>query len=190
MRIQKAQNIIEIKYKSEKPEIAYGVVKDIIDNYKIVYEKLNVQKSEKDTKFLEKEYSSEKAALNKKIYSFKNIQNSAEASACNLSILSYFDKRINGSMHRSNDSAVDSKKLQVEIDEDTKKLELLDSQYEQSKLINKISKSAEKIVVLQKPIKPRDFEYVEPKLKINLILGIILSFIFSFFVIIAERIHR
>ena len=87
-------------------------------------------------------------------------------------------------MQQSNNSAVDAKKMQVEIDPDTDKFQLLDTQYEQSKLINKISQKAAKITVIQPPIRPREFEYKEPKLGINLILGIILSIIAAFFTVV------
>ena len=67
----KGTNIIEIQYKHKSPDIVYGVVKNIINNYKIIYEQLNTNKASKDTKFIEKEYLSAKTELNNKINRLK-----------------------------------------------------------------------------------------------------------------------
>jgi len=184
----KNSSVIQINYKNKSPETAYKVVKDIIDNYKTVYEQLNVNKAARDTKLLEKEYITAKAALDKKINQLKNVQNGTRAemllNSGNFNILNYFDKRINSSMRKNSNSLVDTRKLQVEIDQLSDKLKLLDMQYEQSRLIGKLSENAAKMIILQQPELKKNFDYKEPKLKITLLLGTILSVIISFLVLI------
>ncbi len=187
----KDTNIISISYKAKKPELAYNVVNSIIKHYKNVKQLLNVDKTEKDIDFLLNAYNKTEKDLNSQIDVLKSsdakIYNSVEGMGNVNLVESYYDKNIKQLLNKMADKSIDSKKINLEVERNITKLKMIQSKLDWSKLVQQMAKNTSNIIVLEAPIKKEEFEYSEPKLIINLLLGYILAVFTSIIsIIIAE----
>lgn len=182
---KKGTNILNISYKSSDPKVAYQIVKSIINNYKSFTEELNVSKASKDRAFLEDYYNKSKQNFNKKtdeIKAFKlqkeeNLQNKApEPTNIYEALLSRYDKRLSSEYKKYPESIVENKKIELEVEQETEKLNKLRERFEWSILVEQMARNANKVVVLHPPKLLKDYENTEPNLIINIIISLVASF--------------
>ena len=81
-------------------------------------------------------------------------------------------------------SGMDNQKISAEFDQEKDNLRTLKQKYEWSLLVKNISKDTTNINVIKNPDIPKSFEYSEPKLSVNLLISILLSFTLSFIMLI------
>ena len=187
---KKGTNVISIVYKHKKPEVAYGVVNSIINNYIELHKQLNTEKSKSDKKVIEAEYNKAKSALNAKLNSATGLPEQAMAGASGLSAMSAFSKSAQQAMSNLAGQIKAGERSRIAVTEDASKVATLSSKLEWAKLVDEMSDSSN-VLVLKEPQKLRDFEYSSPKLLINIILGIIFGGIAALFaLILAENIDK
>lgn len=184
---KKGTNIVSIKYKNKKPELAYNVVNSIINNYIELHKQLNNEKSKTDKKVIEEEYNKAKSKLENKIKSVKGIPSTAMSNTGNLSAMSAFSTSAQRAMSNIQNQYISGEKSQLEVKEDAEKVAQLASKLEWAKLVDEMSDTS-KVLVLKEPQKLRDFEYSSPKLLINTILGAIFGIFAALFAIIYKEI--
>lgn len=186
--IQKSK-IIVIGYKSQDPETSYNIVKSIIKNYKEVYENINSRKASNDRKFIEESYLQAKKSLENKISKLKNFKGiSSGGVSINYGVLSLYDKKLGRDIKNLVASNLKSKKAEIELEQDIEKLKMLKTKYEWISLVENLSKNVTNVVVLKRPELRKDFEYKEPLLEINLLLGAVLGVIFSLIIVLYKEI--
>ncbi len=187
---KKGTNVISIVYKHKKPEVAYGVVNSIINNYIELHKQLNTEKSKSDKKVIEAEYNKAKSALNAKLNSATGLPEQAMSGASGLSAMSAFSKSAQQAMSNLAGQIKAGERSRIAVTEDASKVATLSSKLEWAKLVDEMSDSSN-VLVLKEPQKLRDFEYSSPKLLINIILGIIFGGIAALFaLILAENIDK
>lgn len=165
-------NIIEIKYTSKKPEVAYNVVTSLIANYVELHKELNTEKSKSDKKLLESEYAKTKGNLEKKLNQATGIPVQSMSGIGNLSAMSAFSKSASQAMSNIKSQYISGEKSQLAVSEESQKLSQLATKLEWAKMVEQMSDSS-KVLVLNEPQMLRPFENTSPKLLINIILGIV-----------------
>ena len=168
----KNTNIISIEYKSKKPELAYGVVSSLLNNYIKLHKEINIEKSKADKKLLETEYAKAKANLDKKISQSSGLPAQAISGVGTLSALSAFSKTASNAIGNIKGQYIAGERSQIAIAEEKQKVAQLASKLEWANIVEQMSDSS-KVLVINEPQKLRDFEYTSPKLLINILLGII-----------------
>ncbi len=187
----KGSNILSISYKAKEPEFAYNIVTSIINNYKKTKRLMNIDKTEKDIDFLNKEYQKIEKGLNSQIDILKasdaKLYNAMSGAQSINIVESYYDKNIKNLLDKMADKSLDSKKLYLEMERNIEKLKMIQSKLDWSNLVQKMAENTSNIIVLEPPVKKENFEYSEPKLITHLILGFILAIFTSIIsIIIAE----
>ena len=172
---KKGTNVITIAYKSKKPEIAYGVVNSIIENYIKLHKELHSEKSKADKTLLEQEYKQAKANLDNKVNQMRGLPSSA-VTAGSLSAMSAFSKSAENALSTLKGQVIQGQKSQIEVSEEAQKVASLSSKLEWAKLVDEMSDSS-KVLVLNEPKLPRNFENSSPKLFTNILLGIVFGVI-------------
>lgn len=181
--IAPGSSIIQLSYKSNDPKLSYNIVKSIIENYRKTYEYLNYYKAAKDRSFLEKAYKKAKQDLDKKYALLRDYNLVSEnkiisdnSTDIRFALLSKLDKRISGELKTLPKSSIEHKKLGISVESEIEKLRLIKGKYEWMVLVENMSKNATNITVLENPkLKLKD-EYSEPKLIINMLLSLVVSF--------------
>ena len=184
---KKGTNVLSIKYKSKKPDVAYGIVNSIINNYIELHKQLNAQKSQADKQIIEKAYNSAKNNLSEKVQNVSGMPSSALTNAGNIAMMSAFSNSASKAIGSIQNQYIQGTKSEIEVKEETAKLAELSKKLEWAKLVAEMSDSS-KVLVLKAPIQPRDFEKASPKLFTNILLGIIFGGICSLFVLIYAEI--
>ena len=187
----KGTNIINISYKASDPELLYNVVNSIIQNYKKVKRLINLQKTEKDLIFLTESYKETQKELNNQFAKLKlsdaKLYASDDSNLTSYGLHSYYNKNLKQALSSIANKSIDSKKLSLKIEQNIQKLKMIQSKIDWSSLVHDMAKNTSNVIVLKHPEKKEEFEYSEPKLFINVILGIIVSAIVSLMVVfIAE----
>lgn len=175
---KKGTNVITIEYKNKKPDIAYGVVNSLINNYILLNKEKNKFKSQSDIHVLEEEYKLSKAELNNLVAETKGMPQQATTSLGNIYAMSAFSKSAQESMQAIRGNLIQGAHSQIEIEEAKAKVAELSQKLAWAKMVEQMSDTS-KVLVIKEPKLPRDFEYVSPKLLINILLGIIFGSIFS-----------
>lgn len=182
---KKGTNIINISYKTDDPKLSYNLVKSIIDNYKKFNEELNMSKATKDREFLEDYYLQTKAEFDKKAEKIKAFKLQKEENLLETppavtsiyqALLSKYDKRLSSEYKKYPESTIENKKIDLEVEQETEKLNKLKTRYEWSILVEQMAKNTNKIIILDPPRLLEPYENQEPKLLINLLLSLIASF--------------
>lgn len=179
---KKGTNVITIAYKSKKPEIAYGVVNSIIANYIKLHKELHSEKAKADKTLLEQEYKQAKANLDNKVNQMRGLPSSA-VTAGSLSAMSAFSKSAENALSTLKGQVIQGQKSQIEVSEEAQKVASLSSKLEWAKLVDEMSDSS-KVLVLNEPKLPRNFENSSPKLFTNILLGIVFGIIGALIVLI------
>ena len=182
---KKGTNVITISYKAKKPDVAYNVLSSVINNYIELHKEINSYKSKSDIEIIENEYNRVKDELNKSLNSASGLPSNAVSSAGNLAAMSAFSKSASKAVGTMKSQYIAGEKSKVEISENAAKVNSLSQKLEWAKLVEDMSDSS-KVLVLKSPQKLRDFENSSPKLKINIILGII----FGLFASLAALIYK
>lgn len=175
---KKNTNVISIEYKSKKPELAYNVVASIIANYIELHKEINSEKSKSDKKIIEDEYNKAKKELSKKISLSNGLPATAISGTGNLIAMSAFSKSAQQAISNMQDQYIAGEKTRVELSEDAAKVAELSSKLEWAKLVEDMSDST-KVMVIKEPVPLKEWQYVSPKLFMNIILGIVFGIIFS-----------
>ena len=176
---------IVISYKSKKPKLAYNVVSSVITNYRGINEKINSKKAIQDSEFLKNVYFKAKKDFDQKFGAIKSDASVTQTgSDINYIMLGKYDKRIENQLKNMNMSGMDNQKISAEFDQEKDNLRTLKQKYEWSLLVKNISKDTTNINVIKNPDIPKSFEYSEPKLSVNLLISILLSFTLSFIMLI------
>ena len=172
---KKGTNVISIEYKNRDKILAYNVVNSIIKNYEELLKQINTEKAKSDIKILENEYAQAKANLNSKIESSHGLPANAISGIGNVAAMSAFSQPARKALSQIQSQYMAGGKSQIEIQEESTKVAQLASKLEWAKLVNQMSDSS-KVIVIKEPKLPKDYEYVSPKLIINIILGLIFGF--------------
>ncbi|MEI8390067.1 MAG: Wzz/FepE/Etk N-terminal domain-containing protein [bacterium] len=185
----KGTNVISIKYKSKDPILTYNVLSSIIKNYKEAYEEINSKKAFNDKKLIYKSYIEAKADLDNKIEKLKQTKNAelSDTSGTNtisFSLLGFHDKEIGQKLNQMSIDAVNTRKLEEEVNQAAEKLKRLNEKLEWTSLVGNLSKEISKITILKEPEHLRNFENTEPSLILNILLSIAVSIILSIFAVI------
>ena len=170
----KNTNVITIQYKAGKPELAYGVVSSLITNYIELHKELNTEKSKSDTKLLESEYKKIKENLDKSISKASGLPAQSMGGIGNLSAMSAFSRSASSAISNIRSQYIEGERSQIAVSEESQKLAQLATKLEWAKMVEYMSDSS-KVLVLKEPKQLRPFENSSPKLKLNIILGIIIG---------------
>ena len=179
----KNTNVIAIKYKAAKPQVAYGVVSSLITHYIELHKELNTEKSKSDKKLLEMEYAKAKSDLDKKINQSSGLPVQAIAGTSNLSAMSAFSNSASQALGNLRNQYIAGEKSNIAITEERQKLATLATKLEWAKMVEYMSDSS-KVLILKEPKLLKPFEKSSPNLLINVILGCILGCIASLIVLI------
>lgn len=187
---KRGTNVITIEYKSKDPELAYNIVKSIINNYIDLHKQLNSEKSKSDKQIIEKEYIKAKKALETKVNAAGGLPEQTIVSTGNLSAMSAFSQSAQKAMTNLKTQIIAGQKSRIAVTEEAEKVASLSSKLEWAKMVDEMSDTS-KVLVLKEPQKLRDFEYSSPKLLINILLGIVFGGIAALLaVIIAEVVDK
>lgn len=188
---RKGSNIISISYKSKTPLQSYNVINSIITNYQKTNEEINTKKAVNDKKLLEGSYAQANKTLNQKLSAMKHsggMPTTAMAGMGMMAALRGHSRAISGAVGSVQSQVVEGQKSQIAVDQEVEKLKLVKTKLEWTNLVEKMSKETSNVIVLKHPELKRSFEASEPKLLVNLILGIIFAIFASIFaVILAEN---
>lgn len=179
----KNTNVISIKYKATKPNIAYGVVSSLITNYIELHKELNTEKSKSDKKLLESEYKQVKESLDKSISKANGLPVQSMTGIGNLSAMSAFSRSASSAIGNIRSQYIAGEKSQIAVSEESQKLAQLATKLEWAKMVEQMSDSS-KVLVLKEPKQLRPFEKSSPKLLFNIILGCIFGGLASLIVLI------
>lgn len=186
IEIKKGTSVVSISYKHKDKELAYNVVTSLISNYVELRKELMSKKSKSDTKILESEYNKVKAELDAKIKTVSGLPATAMTGSGQLAAMSAFSNSARSAISNLQGQFIAGEKSKIAVTEEAEKLTQLSSKLQWAKLVESMSDSS-KVVLLKEPLPPKDWEYVSPKLLINIILGIVFGAIASLFaVMIAE----
>ena len=166
----KNTNVITIKYKAGKPELAYGVVSSLITHYIELHKELNTEKSKSDKELLESEYKQVKENLDKSISKASGLPVQSMSGIGNLSAMSAFSRSASSAIGNIRSQYIAGEKSQIAVSEESQKLAQLATKLEWAKMVEQMSDSS-KVLVLKEPKQLRPFEKSSPKLLINIILG-------------------
>jgi uncharacterized protein involved in exopolysaccharide biosynthesis len=196
---KKDTNIIEISYESDDPEVSYNIVKSIIDTYQEVSEAINSRRASKDRAFLEDELAKteqEMTVVQKKIKQFKQANNIL-GPEIDLQLLTSsggmnpYKKSIANKISNFPEIEIRFKELEVQSETIMDKYKLLKEKYEWAFLVERMSRNATNISILQQPEIKESFEKSSPSLKRNIIISVVLAIILSsVFVIMLEMIDK
>lgn len=184
---KKGTNVLTIKYKSKKPDIAYGVVNSIINNYIELHKEINAQKSQADKEIIQKAYNSAKNNLSEKVQNVSGMPSSALTNAGNIALMGSFSNSASKAIGSIQNQYIQGTKSEIEVKEEASKLAELSKRLEWAKLVAEMSDSS-KVIVLKEPIQPRDFEKASPKLFTNILLGIVFGAICSLIALIYSEV--
>ena len=182
---KKGTKVISITYKNKDPKVAYNVVKSIINNYQLVNETLNTQKASSDKKLMEESLKDVNKELNLKIAEMKKsgaMPNSTMMGQ--VAVMQGYNKAISSALNTVANQAIEGQKRQIAVDAEVEKLKMVKSKLEWSTLVEQMAKNATNVTILKEPEQKRDFEFSEPKLLINIILGLVFSLIASLVLVI------
>lgn len=180
---KKGTNVLSIKYKSKKPDIAYGVVNSIITNYIELHKQLHSEKSKSDKKLLEQEYKQAKENLDSKVNAMSGLPSTAVSSTGALSAMSAFSQSAQKALATLKNQVIEGQKSQIAVTEESQKVAELSSKLEWARLVDEMSDSS-KVLVLKEPLLPRNFENSSPKLLINILFGIVFGTLAAIVVLI------
>lgn len=183
---KKGTNVVTISYSGKDKGELYNVVSSIITNYIELHKELNSEKSKSDKKIIESEYQKAKADLNKRVNNASGLPTTSMAGTGNLAAMGAFSRSAQNAMANLRSQYIAGERARVEISEDAGKVSQLATKLEWARLVEEMSNSS-KVLILKEPKPLRDWENYSPKLFINFVLGIILGFIVSFFVIIVKE---
>ncbi len=172
----KNTNVISIKFKSKKPEVAYGVVNSLINSYIAFHKELNSEKSKTDKELLKSQYEKAKEALELKLQRANGIPTQSGGNISTLSAMSAYSTSASKALASLKGQYLKGEKTQAEVTEEIQKLTQLATKLEWAELVEQMSDSS-KVIVLHEPRKLRPFENSSPKLLINIILGIVFGLI-------------
>lgn len=184
---KKGTSIITISYKSKNKELAYNVVNSLIKNYIELHKELNSEKSKSDKKIIEDEYNKAKSELNKKVNAASGIPTNSMTGTGNLAALSAFSRSAQEAMSLLKGQYIAGEKSRVDITESASKVSHLSQKLEWAKLVEEMSDSS-KVLVISEPTLPKSWEYVSPKLLINILLGTFVGILFALFGLIYKNI--
>ena len=170
----KNTNVITIQYKSNKPDLAYGVVSSLITNYIELHKKINTEKSKSDKQLLEEEYNRTKEKLDAKINQASGLPANTMSNIGNLSAISAFSKSASTAINSLKNQYLEGQKSQIAVSEESQKLSQLATKLEWAKMVEQMSDSS-KVLILKEPKQLRPFENSSPKLIINIIIGCLLG---------------
>jgi capsular polysaccharide biosynthesis protein len=183
----KNTNVITISFKSKFPELAYGVVSSLITNYIELHKDLNTEKSKSDKQLLESEYAIAKEALNKKLNQSSGLPAQSMSGIGNLTALSAFSRSASSAIGSLKGQYLAEEKSQIAINEEKQKVAQLATKLEWAKMVEQMSDSS-KVLILHEPQQLRSFENVSPKMKMNIILGIVFGFLASLLAVVVAEI--
>ena len=179
----KNTNILSISYTARKPDTAYGVVSSLITSYIELHKDLNSEKSKADKKLLEEEYQKVKADLNKKLSQSSGMPVQSISGTGNLSAMSAFSKSASRAMGSLQSQYIAGERSQIAVSEEKQKLTQLATKLEWAKMVEQMSDSS-KVLVINEPQQPRNFENSSPKLKLNIIIGCVFGYLSALFALI------
>ena len=168
----KNTNVISIKFKSRKPDYAYGVVSSLITNYIQLHKEINSEKSKSDKRLLESEYAKIKTNLDKRINETNGLPAQTITGIGNLSAMSAFSRSASEAISNIKSQYMAGEKSQIEVKEESEKLANIAAKLEWAKMVEQMSDSS-KVLILKEPKQLMPFEKSSPKLLINIILGCI-----------------
>lgn len=188
---KKGSNIISISYKSKDPLLAYNVVNSIIKNYQKVNEEINTKKTVKDKKLLENSYAETSNKLNQKLNAMEHT-NALPDTAMNgigmLAALKGHSRAIGSAVGSVQSQMIQGQKSQIAVDQEVEKLKLVKTKLEWTNLVEKMAKDTTNTIILKQPEVKNKFESSEPKLLVNLFLGLLLGLFASIIaVVFAEK---
>ncbi|MCR4881811.1 MAG: hypothetical protein K6A44_07665 [bacterium] len=172
----KNTNVIRVEYKDKKPEVAYGIVSSLINNYVDLHKKINLEKAKADKKILEEEYEKTKKSLDEKLAAAKGVPAQSITGIGNLTAMSGFSKSASRAIGNLQSQYITGERSQIAITEEKEKLAQLATKLEWAKMVDNISDTS-KVLVINAPQKLRPFENSSPKLLINILLGIVFGFV-------------
>lgn len=186
IEVKKGTNVVSISYKSNNKELAYSIVTSIIANYMDLRKELTSEKSKSDKKILEAEYNKVRADLDKKIKKANGLPANAISGVGNLAALSAFSKSASQAISSMQGQFIAGEKSQIALKEDSEKLTQLSSKLQWARLVDEMSDSS-KILILKEPKELKNWEYVSPKLLINIFLGVILGALISIIAVFIQE---
>ncbi|MBR6162525.1 hypothetical protein IKQ26_01360 [bacterium] len=172
----KNTNVISIRFKARKPEVAYGVVNSLINNYIELHKELNSEKSKFDKELLKSQYEKAKEALELKLQNANGLPTQAGGNITTLSAMSAYSTTANKAINAFKGQYMKGQRTQAEVSEEIQKLTQLATKLEWAELVDQMSDSS-KVLVLTAPRQLRPFENSSPNLKLNIIIGIIFGLI-------------
>ncbi len=174
----KNTNILKITYTSKDPERAYNIVNSIINNYIVLQQSLNTEKSKSDKAIIEEEYKKAKAKLEEKINKSNGLPESAVSGIGGVTAMSAFSTSANSALSTLKGQILSGKRSQIAVSEDAAKTSVLSSKLEWAKIVEKMSKTST-VLVINPPQLPEKYEQTSPKLFTNILLGLVWGFLFS-----------
>lgn len=178
--------IISLSYTSDDKDEAYNIVNSIINNYIKLYKDINSKKSKSDKAILQSEYDKAKADLHKNIKQASGLPSASLAGAGNLAAMSAFSRSAGNAISNIKGQYVSGEKSRIAVTESAEKVSQLAQKLEWANLVDEMS-DASKVIVVKTPHKLKSWEYVSPKLFMNIIFGIIFGFIFSVIAVIYKE---
>lgn len=175
----KGSKTIKVSYKSPDPKVAYSIVNSIIKNYKDVYEDINANKAVSDKEFLTHTYLTAKNDLDQKIAKFKDIDNVYASASVPGGLMAIYNKKLNQELNNVVQEGLNIRKVQTELEQAVEKVKMLKTKIEWINLVEGMSKNVTNISILKEPELKESFEYSEPNLNINIIIGILIGVIVS-----------
>ncbi len=179
----KNTSVLTIQYSAKNPEFAYNIVNSIINNYIELHKELNTEKSKYDKQLLQEEYNRVKASLEEKLKKTRGIPAQSMTGIGNLSTISAYSKSAAKAMSAVQGQYIAGERSQIEVTEESQKLEKLAEKLEWANLVDQLADSS-KVIVINAPQKPLKSEQRSPKLKINIILGIVFGLIIDIIALI------
>ena len=176
-------NILSVQYSAKKPEFAYNVVNSLINNYVDLHKELNTEKSKYDIELLQAEYDKVKAELEEKLKATKGIPAQSMSGIGGLSTMSAYSKAAAKAMSAVQGQFIAGERSQIEVTEESQKLAKLAEKLEWANMVDQLSDSS-KVIIINAPMKLRPFEQRFPRLKIQIILGIVFGIISSIIALI------
>lgn len=192
---EKGTNLITFSYKTSDPELAYNIVKSTLENYQEVHNSVNLEKAIRDKSFIQSFYAAAKKDFDEKITQVKEYNVSTGGTfADDLTmsdaykiLLSQNDKRLRAKLQQVPEVKVQNKKLRLDLEQDIERLNRLKERYDWSILVENMAKSTSNLVILNAPRIPATYEFKEPKLIINILLGCVLSFTLAFCAVLGKE---
>lgn len=175
---KKGTNIISISYKSQDPILCYNVVNSIISNYQRINAEINTKKASSDKKLLKSSYVDASRDLDQKLSNLKHsggLPPTAMAGTGMLNAMRGHNSAISRALGGISSQVVEGQKSQIAVDQEVGKVNMIKSKLEWTSLVEQMSKNVTNVIILKQPELKRDFEYSEPKLMINIILGAIFA---------------